>query len=55
MNFRGACVKPKYFFFCILERLDGVNGEILNESKRSMQVKAQLDETAYRSRHGTNN
>ena len=54
MNFRGACVKPKYFFG-ILERLDGVNGEILNESKRSMQVKAQLDKTAYRSRHGTNN
>ena len=27
MNFRGACVKPKYFF-CILERVDGVNGEI---------------------------
>ena len=42
-------------FFGILERLDGVNGEILNESKRSMQVKAQLDKTAYRSRHGTNN
>ena len=42
MNFRGACVKPKFFFFCILERVDGVNGEISinNESERSMQVKA---------------
>ena len=27
MNFRGACVKPKYFF-CILERVEGVDGEI---------------------------
>ena len=29
MNFRGAFVKPKIiFFFCILELVDGVNGEI---------------------------
>ena len=27
MNFRGAYMRPKYFF-CILERMDGVNGEI---------------------------
>ena len=27
MNFRGACVKPKYFFG-ILERVEGVDGEI---------------------------
>ena len=54
MNFRGACVKPKYIFFVFWNawRALMVN---LNETERSMQVKAQLDRTAYRSRHGTNN
>ena len=28
MNFRGRASVTKIFFFCILERLDGVNGEI---------------------------
>ena len=53
MNFRGACVRPNNFF-CILERLDGVNGEI-SMNPRSMQVKAHLDRTAYRSPHCTDN
>ena len=56
MNFRGARVKPKYIFFCIFECVDSINGENnLNESKRSMQVKAQLDKMAYPSRHRTDN
>ena len=48
MNFRGAC---GFVFWNAWTALI-VN---LNESKRSTQVKAQLDKTAYRSRHGTDN
>ena len=28
MNFRGRVFETKIIFFCILERVDGVNGEI---------------------------
>ena len=28
MNFKGRVCETKIFFFCILERVDGVNGEI---------------------------
>ena len=54
MNFKGVC-KSKIYNFLYFGTLDGVNGEISMNTERSMQVKAQLDRTAYRSRHGTDN
>ena len=55
MNFRGACLKQKYIYIFILERVDGVNGEISMNLNDQCRVKAQLDRTAYRSRRGTDN
>ena len=55
MKFRGEGVKANYFFFCILERVDGVNGQI--SMNPNDQCRSKLIQTVRLtvSRHGTNN
>ena len=47
-----ARVSNQNNFFCILERVDGVNGE--SQWIRTIKAGQSSDRTAYRSRHGTN-
>ena len=51
MNFRGGMGETKIIFFCILNHVEGVDGEISIESERSMpdQKVAIMEQSQFKS------